>query len=92
MVLSVHTLDVWQQRQCALLVSIVVPDKRESYFEFVLLVLDDDSKYVEKALHEYQETMWGGVEFVDLPCAVQHEILLRAQLLKAYALDTEIVA
>jgi hypothetical protein len=69
---------VWHNTSKKLLVSVVVPNQRETYFEFVLPVLDDDSQYVEKALHEYQVVTWGGAEFVDLPWEVQHEILRRA--------------
>ena len=48
--------------------------------------MDDGSKYVEKALHEYQEATWDDTEFANLPCEVQHEILQRAQQLKIYEL------
>ena len=48
--------------------------------------MDDDSKYVAKALREYQEATWDDAEFVDLPPEVQDEILQRAQRLKVYEL------
>jgi hypothetical protein len=48
--------------------------------------MDDDSKYVEKALREYQEATWNDAEFEDLPREVQQKVLQRAQQLKVFEL------
>jgi hypothetical protein len=45
-------------------------------------VIDDDSKYVEQALHEYRETTEDCSNFADLHREAQHVILQRAQKLK----------